>query len=78
MFYARDPEITKRPGGVEFERCYVYDHAPRPAVRFEASTDDLALHEVHGEIVAIGPGTPSAKLGVSLDRVDLKVKAPAN
>jgi hypothetical protein len=73
LLHLRDPEKTQRLGGVDFEGCYVYDDADRPAVRLEVDTGDYGLHDVHGEILVHGPGQPSAKLETNLDNVDLSV-----
>ena len=75
LLHLRRPENTEKLGGIDFEDCYVYDSAFRPAVRFEEDRGDFALHDVHGQIVASGSGTPWIKLGNKLQDVDLNVIA---
>ena len=60
-------------GGIDFQDCYTYDNAARPAVRLEEDQGDFGLHDVHGQIMVSGPGVPSLKLGPRLQDVDLKV-----
>ena len=60
-------------GGIDFQDCYVYDSAVRPAVRLEEEKGDFGLRDVHGQIMVTGPGVPSLKLGTKLQDVDLKV-----
>ncbi len=71
----RKPESTERLGGMDFEDCYVYDKAPRPAVRLEEDRGEFGLRDLHGTIIVKGVGTPSLKLGSKLQDVDLKVIA---
>ena len=69
----RRPESTQNLGGIDFQDCYVYDSADRPVVRLEEDKGDFGLHDVHGQILVTGLGTPSLKLGTKLQDVDLKV-----
>jgi hypothetical protein len=72
ILHLRRPESTERLGGMDFQDCYVYDNAPRPAVRLEEDKGDFGLRDVHGQILVTGPGAPSLKLGTKLQDVDLK------
>ena len=63
ILHLRRPESTERLGGIDFQDCYVYDSAARPAVRFEEDKGDFGLRDVHGQILVTGPGTPSLKIG---------------
>jgi hypothetical protein len=73
ILHLRRPESTENMGGIDFQDCYVYDSAGRPAVRLEEDKGALGLRDVHGQILVMGPGTPSLKLGTKLQDVDLKV-----
>jgi hypothetical protein len=73
ILHLRRPESTENMGGIDFQDCYVYDTAARPAVRLEEDKGNYGLRDVHGQILVKGPGTPSLKLGMKLQDVDLKV-----
>jgi hypothetical protein len=73
ILHLRHPQNTENLGGIDFQDCYVYDSAARPAVRFEEDQGDFSLRDVHGQIMVTGPGVPSLKLGPKLQDVDLKV-----
>jgi hypothetical protein len=73
ILHLRQPKNTENLGGIDFQDCYVYDSAPRPTVRFEVDQGDFGLRDVHGQIMAGGPGAPSLKLGKKLEDVDLRV-----
>ncbi|MCX6913981.1 MAG: right-handed parallel beta-helix repeat-containing protein [Verrucomicrobia bacterium] len=73
ILHLRRPESTENMGGIDFQDCYVYDSAVRPAVRLEEDKGDFGLRDVHGQIMVTGPGTPCLKLGTKLQDVDLKV-----
>jgi hypothetical protein len=73
ILHLRHPESTERLGGIDFQDCYVYDTAARPAVRLEEDKGDFGLRDVHGQILVTGPGVPSLKLGMKLQDVDLRV-----
>jgi hypothetical protein len=75
ILHLRRPQSTVNMGGIDFQDCYVYDPADRPAVRLEEDKGDFGLRDVHGQIIVKCPGTPSLKLGTKLQDVDLKVLA---
>ena len=73
ILHLRRPESTENMGGIDFQDCYVYDTAARPAVRLEEDKGEFGLRDVHGQILVTAPGTPSLRLGTKLQDVDLKV-----
>ncbi len=75
LLHSRQPANSEHMGAIDFDTCYVYDVASRPAVRFEVESGDVALQDVHGAIVVRAPGSARAKLGSKTENVDLKVIA---
>ena len=78
ILHLRRPESTERMGGIDFQDCYVYDTAARPAVRLEEDKGEFGIRDVHGQIRVSGPGVPSLKLGTKLQDMDLKVLPATN
>ncbi len=77
ILHLRQPKNTEDLGGIDFQDCYVFDNAPRPAVQFEVDHGEFGLRDVHGQIIVSGPGAPLLKLGAKLRDVDLKfIPAP--
>jgi hypothetical protein len=73
----RREKVTQHQGGVEFNDCYVYDNAWRPALAADEETTDFGLSDVHGLITVRNPAFRPAKLGRTLSGVDVKlVKQP--
>jgi hypothetical protein len=73
LIQSRHAENTTKPGGIDFEDCYIYEDVNRPAVLFEAPGTDISLWDVHGQIVVGGLPTPSLHLGTKIKEVDLKI-----
>jgi len=69
----RDDQRTKRPGGVEFVNCHVYDDIAGPAVEYYDSTRKYPVHDLCGEITTHGKSLEGALLGPAAVNVTLKV-----
>lgn len=75
LIHLRRPELTRKPGGVEFVNCHVYDDTYGPAVQFEDDSGEHSLHDISGRIVVHNHGTRDVRLGrdpvdVSLETLD--------
>ncbi len=73
LVQVRRPERSRSPGGVDFLNCYVHDTVARPVFGFKAEKGDFPLRDVHGQILASGPGKPTLEVGAHTENVDLAV-----
>ncbi len=73
----RRPEIVKKPGGVDFVDCDVYDDIDRPTVLVREDKSEFGVHDLTGRITLHGPHDARMKLGPNTKGMTLKtVKAP--
>lgn len=78
LIQLRRPEITKRPGGIEFIDCHVFDDRFAPVVEYTQNDSHLGLFDVTGNITVHSPHQPRLKLGPDGTNVDLKITSAAN
>ena len=81
LIHLRRETITKKPGGIEFLDCYVYDNVFRPAVLHEEDKSYWGVRDVSGRIYVSNPAGARLRLGespknVTLEIVDITPKAP--
>ncbi len=73
LLHLRSPEVTHRPGGVEFENCRIYDNVHRWPIAAEEDSTDFGVRDVRGLLTVQNPVMLPAKLGNKAIRIDLKV-----
>ena len=59
----RRPALLHHFGGIDFEDCYVYDSAARPAVQAEEDQSEFGVRELHGRITVRNPAGIRMRLG---------------
>ncbi|MEZ6148246.1 MAG: right-handed parallel beta-helix repeat-containing protein [Planctomycetaceae bacterium] len=75
LIQLRRPEITRRPGGIEFIDCHVFDDRFAPVVEYTQNDSHLGLFDVTGNLTVHSPHQPRLKLGPDTTNVDLKIIA---
>jgi hypothetical protein len=73
LIHLRRPDLTHKPGGVEFVDCAVYDDTWAPAIQYECDEGNFPLHDVTGTITVHNPAGAKARLGEDAVNVDLKL-----
>jgi len=69
----RHPELTARPGGIEFLNCLVHDNLSRPGIWFEEPKGEISLRDLSGEIFVAAPGSIIPHWGAKPTNVTLKL-----
>jgi len=68
----RRPSVAATLGGIDFEQCYVYDEAARPALRVEPRKGEHKVYDLQGEIYVCNPNGAGLELNFEPVNVDLK------
>jgi len=69
----RSSQTTRRPGGVEFENCRVYDTVRRPAVAAMEDSTSIGFRDVRGLITVHNPAMQPPNFGCKPAGIELKV-----
>ena len=69
----RRPSIASKLGGIDFENCYVYDEADRPALRVEPRKGEHAVYDLQGELYVCNPN--GARMELNFEAVEVGLKA---
>ncbi len=72
----RRPELTTRPGGVDFDDCRVYDDVNRPALAVEVERPEDGIRDIHGRITLHNSTGQRIRLGPNPVDVDLQILTP--
>jgi len=73
LIHLRRPELSEKPGGIEFIDCHVYDDAYRPVLQFEEDKSAFGVRDLTGTITVHSPHEPRMKLGPKTKRIDLEL-----
>lgn len=65
------PELTKQPGGIDFENCLVIDDQDRPFLSYGSKDESIGLRAVHGAVQALNP--QGARVDVKDNATDVTV-----
>ena len=71
LIQLRRPEITSKPGGIEFVDCHIFDDRFSPVVEYVQTEGQHAIRDVSGHITVHSPHTPRLKLGTETQNVTL-------
>jgi hypothetical protein len=63
LIQLRDPKVTHRLGGVDFEDSYIYDTVNRPALQVVEDHSDFGVRDLHGSITIENTAGARADLG---------------
>jgi hypothetical protein len=74
LIHLRQNLITKKPGGVEFVGCHVYEDRIGPAVQYEVDQGNHPLSDVTGTITVHNRSGATIKVGPKTERVKLKIE----
>lgn len=69
----RETDIAKKSGGVDFERCSVFDSVDRPALWAYEEESDFGVFDLTGDIAVHNPNGARMKVGSHAQNVKLKV-----
>ena len=65
------PELTRQPGGIDFENCVVIDDLDRPFLNYGSKDETIGLRAVHGAVHVLNPH--GARVDVKDNATDVTV-----
>ena len=73
LFYLKEPERTKKQGGVEFVDCFREDNKDRPFLLATEKKSSFGVYDISGSITVRNPYGARMDLGPNSHNVTLKV-----
>lgn len=74
LIESQDPELCRKPGGIDWNDCVVVDSMDGPTVRFSDDTGRLILSDLQGVLRVQNPGGARLGLGLSPAEIGLRLE----